>query len=275
MDLPRIFSTPLTVRRLLCSSCAPLLLWLPLFCFRASHLQGRLYFFGSLCSSGAPSLQDRTQLHWRVVSLADLRNVSAQWLGGTWRDERTLHYTFSRGTKTVWSRRHWRESPHVAIDDVRAFLAERWWWRESSWDPRVIRWRWWRTRAPILEQVFHREFDITSVRTMSIEDRESFAVIVISMLDGVLVDVSLTQRNNRMKCSRVLDVCTSDSSEEETRRWCVQIFQWYDTSSDSAMVSAPWKQIRTPLGKKRASVSVIAVVVSVLVGGKVSLHVTD
>ena len=54
--------------------------------FNPVHLSCRfsllLYF---LYWSDASSLQSRTQLHWRVVS---------------WRDERTLHYVFSRGTKT-------------------------------------------------------------------------------------------------------------------------------------------------------------------------------
>ena len=70
----------------------------------------------------------------------------------------------------------------------------------------------------MLGKASHREFDI-SLRTLPIEDREPFAVAVTSMLDGVLVDVlSVAQRFNRVKCSRVLDACTSDSSEEEARR---------------------------------------------------------
>ena len=99
----------------------------------------------------------------------------------------------------------------------------------SSFLPSLIRWfsRWtFSTRAVMLEQVIHREFDITSIRKLLIEDRESFAMVRISMLDESLVNaLSLTQWFNRMKCLRVLDVSTSDSSKEETRRWRTQILQ--------------------------------------------------
>ena len=87
-----LLSTPLTSGRLLCWSCATLLLWHPLLCSRASHLQDRLYFFDSRCSSEAPTLQDRTQLHWRVVSLADLRNVSTRHSDTETHDVTSGHY---------------------------------------------------------------------------------------------------------------------------------------------------------------------------------------
>ena len=70
----------------------------------------------------------------------------------------------------------------------------------------------------MLGKASHREFDI-SLRTLPIEDREPFAVVVTSLLDGVLVDaLSLAQRFNRMNSSKVLDACTSDGIEEEARR---------------------------------------------------------
>ena len=190
-----------------------------LFCSRAPHLQDRLHFIDSLCSSGAPT---DALCHLRTCVMSRLDTVTRRHM--TWRAVTTLrifqrHKNDMKSTTLTWV-------AHVAVDDVRAFLAESWCRRESSWDPRVIRWRWWRTPPRILEQVIHREFDITSIRKRLIEDCESFAVIVISILDGMLVDaLSLTQRINRMKCSRVMDVCTSDSSEEETRRWCAQILQ--------------------------------------------------
>ena len=160
-------------------------------------------------------------------ALCHLRACVIYWHSGTEAHDVTSgHYIahFLEAQKTVWSRRHWRESAHVAVVDVRAFLAESWCWRESSWGPRTNRWRWCRAR-PI-------EFDI-SLRTLPIEDREPFAVVVASMLYGVLVDalslVSGSIEWNVRECwMPALQTAVRKRQEDDvlrfssrkTRRWC-------------------------------------------------------
>ena len=138
-----------------------------------------------------------------VAALTRCVTCGLEWCIGTVtrrqrRDERTA---FSRRRKTRWNRWHWREDAHVAIDDVRAFLAESWYWKESSWGPRTNCWRWWRTRASMLGKASHGEF-VIFLRTLSIEDRKSFAVVVTSMLDAALEDaiaVSAVQSDDMLE----------------------------------------------------------------------------
>ena len=68
----------------------------------------------------------------------------------------------------------------------------------------------------LLEQAPHLEFDATSLRALPQEDRDSFVAAVTSVLGGTFIDaLSPLQRFMLGRCSRVIQACTLDSSDEE------------------------------------------------------------